>query len=959
MPPRSKSRRRASLPVAIKDEKTLAKRPVMLLVLGPHRSGTSLTARMLECLGAQNSCNLNPPNFANSSGYFEDWDIYQFNDTQLLPRLGRHWSTTRSMDWAAIGKAERSHLGLQALEILRRNYPLSRPLSVLKEPRINETLPFWLSLIEHAGFDVRTVCTVRDPVSVARSLRARDGFSIARGGILYLSAWLSVLPHLQDRSTAFVHYDEVLASPGKSLLAVARALALPIPNDFDLRVHDFSSSHLNPSMRHSVVHRDDVQLEPELLPATIDLYRALLDAAQSQNLRKTARFLSRTETFLSNISPLLADYDASNSASDAARAEADALRHQHTQLQEQLAAAHQSENSDLATRHSSLVTESEALRSERDTLAARVSALEADKADLATRHSSLVTESEDIRSAHSSISTLYSSLVAERDELATRHSSLVTALEELQGRHSALDSRLSTLTTEYSDLVARHSSIVTSYEAVVAERNAMLDGQDTLVARLSALEAEHSHLVADHSCLSTVMNESREHHSLLADLHSSLAAERDALSQERDSLKVSLAGLQAEYDSLHLKHSVFMDDFGNAARELELGKTQLAVKQDSLDAANRVAMARLKEAEVSMADQQQRLKILLSERESLGSRVAALEHEHAQVLRSLEMSNSRCDALQQSLDTRFEELATLAQELSRRHLQLAVASRKMRLTDGVTTSIGDMHTRESHDIGAHQHVSFDCYNAELASGSIAKLSVRLVLHYGKPGIAIFRDQEESVCPIRKWLESGRENGRPYMLLVVGDPSAHNWARNAGGSDFHTVSFLAKAMVETLARAQSPRTPDRQSGTATRGHWLPVAHALVTALSSLQPTFRFDGIQIEPSKLGARLARHIKLTGVSFAGAFARSLHFTLLRKGLTQTMVIPLDQTGTVFDVAEGTAPSLEVKLAARVCASGIVWAPVKAKSMSPLHTYWVKAMASALPSMSALSPGEAVPAKP
>jgi len=467
MPPRPKSKRPASLPVVLKDRKQVATRPVMLLVLGPHRSGTSLTARMLECLGAENSENQLPPKPDNPKGFFEDADIYHFNEAILLPSLRQRWEHCRTVDWTSLSKTQRSRLGLQALEILRRNYPLSKRLSVLKEPRINNTLPFWLSLLEHAGFDVRPVCVVRDPVSVARSLQARNGFSIARGGMAYLSAWTSILPHLQDRDTAFVHYDEIFASPGKSLLTVAHTLALPIPQDFEQRVHEFSSAHLDPGMRHSAVHRDDVPLEPDLLPPVIDLYRALLDAAQSQNVKKTAKFFARSETFLANISPLLTDYDAASTAADTARSELDTLRHQQAHLQEQLAASHQSENSDLATRPSSLVTESEALRSERSALDSRLSTLTAEHSDLATRHSSLVTSQESLVTAleelqghHSSLSTLHSTLVAERDDLVTRHTALVTSHNDLAARLADTEASKQELALLQSDLADRHRALI-------------------------------------------------------------------------------------------------------------------------------------------------------------------------------------------------------------------------------------------------------------------------------------------------------------------------------------------------------------------------------------------------------------------------------------------------------------------------------------------------------------------
>jgi hypothetical protein len=44
--------------------------PTMLLVLGMHRSGTSLVTRLLECLGAVNSINIMPGNRDNPKGFF-------------------------------------------------------------------------------------------------------------------------------------------------------------------------------------------------------------------------------------------------------------------------------------------------------------------------------------------------------------------------------------------------------------------------------------------------------------------------------------------------------------------------------------------------------------------------------------------------------------------------------------------------------------------------------------------------------------------------------------------------------------------------------------------------------------------------------------------------------------------------------------------------------------------------
>lgn len=86
---------------------------VMLLVLGAHRTGTSLTARLLECLGAQNSTTLFPADEFNPKGYFEDWNIYQFNELKLLPTLGVSWHSIGPIDWQ---RAD-THYGFRCLPL--------------------------------------------------------------------------------------------------------------------------------------------------------------------------------------------------------------------------------------------------------------------------------------------------------------------------------------------------------------------------------------------------------------------------------------------------------------------------------------------------------------------------------------------------------------------------------------------------------------------------------------------------------------------------------------------------------------------------------------------------------------------------------------------------------------------------------------------------------------------------
>jgi hypothetical protein len=295
--------------VASESSQASSSRPTMLLVLGMHRSGTSVTTRLLDCLGAVNSVSLMPNQADNPRGYFEDFDIYQFNETKLLPSLKNKWYSVGPVDWTQLSAHDRSKLELEALEILRANYTLSNPLSVLKEPRIGVLLPFWLPLLERAGYRVRIVCAVRDPLSVARSLARRDGLSISHSGALYVTYWLSILSNIQSQAVAFVQFNDIFNNASKSLDKVISKLGILPPDDYEKRLHDFSSSFIDESLRHNHFEIKDLFLETDLLPLAIELYESLVAAARDQSVKKTSQFIAEANNTLFEFTPILYHYD--------------------------------------------------------------------------------------------------------------------------------------------------------------------------------------------------------------------------------------------------------------------------------------------------------------------------------------------------------------------------------------------------------------------------------------------------------------------------------------------------------------------------------------------------------------------------------------------------------------------------------------------------------------------------
>lgn len=281
----------------------------MLLVLGPHRSGTSLVARMLECLGAKNSVNLLPAQPDNPKGFFEDADIVRFNEDQLLPALGVDWFNLQPIDWSRLNESKRSKLVLRAIELLRSNYPTEQGLSVLKEPRISSLLPFWLPALRQAGFETRAVCTVRDPLSVARSLEKRNGLTLAHAGALYAVTWSAIVNSLKSNQVAFVVFDDIFKDAQAVLATIAKSISLELPGDFKEHVEAFKEGHLDRSLRHSSVPFSELALEPELPPIAIEVYRSLISNSQSGDVHKTFHRLAGRLQCFRQLSPLVEQYD--------------------------------------------------------------------------------------------------------------------------------------------------------------------------------------------------------------------------------------------------------------------------------------------------------------------------------------------------------------------------------------------------------------------------------------------------------------------------------------------------------------------------------------------------------------------------------------------------------------------------------------------------------------------------
>jgi hypothetical protein len=245
----------------------------MVVVLGMHRSGTSLVTRALHVLGVSLGDHLMPPvEHNNEKGFWEDLDVNALN-IGLLKTLGRDWHAftpllPNEFSGPAVVAFQES-----ALQILRQRLCTTDCFG-LKDPRMCRLLPFWQDVFVKLQVRVSYVVVCRNPLSVAHSLAKRDGFDLQKACYLWLDHMLESLVWTQNRNRIVVEYDRFLAEPARQLERMAQALSL----SFDAtgpEATGFLTDFLEPSMRHNQHRPEDLELQ-KTLPANLTaLYKLL------------------------------------------------------------------------------------------------------------------------------------------------------------------------------------------------------------------------------------------------------------------------------------------------------------------------------------------------------------------------------------------------------------------------------------------------------------------------------------------------------------------------------------------------------------------------------------------------------------------------------------------------------------------------------------------------------------
>jgi len=284
---------------------TKAKNNKLIVVLGMHRSGTSVITKSLELMGVGLGDDLYPPDFDNPKGFWEDQECIIINETLLrylgsgYDRLGLAWDNVQT-DFQV------SELKLRATQHISRKLIENDGIWGFKDPRTCRLLGFWNEVFLALKCNVSIVIAIRNPASVAASLAARNRISAEKAYFLWLQHVLPALRFMKGARGVVVDYDELLANPYAQIIRISSKLDLPLPDRESSVVKDFENNFLESDLRHTRYTENELALDSRASSMVAVTYNLLLSLAKDQESHEdlcVQNTLNELNTRLREMSP--------------------------------------------------------------------------------------------------------------------------------------------------------------------------------------------------------------------------------------------------------------------------------------------------------------------------------------------------------------------------------------------------------------------------------------------------------------------------------------------------------------------------------------------------------------------------------------------------------------------------------------------------------------------------------
>ena len=229
------------------------RRPIVL-VLGMHRSGTSLCSHILSALGVDMADKIPGPGATsptpdNPRGHWERWEVVEFHDRilRLFNRdyLGRFHDFALPVAWWADPRV--AQIKGEIVAFLEQR--MGAGYFGFKDPRTVRLMPVWHQIFNELKLAPKVVLCLRNPAQVARSLNARDGLDSEIGEYRWLIHMIDFFRYGSNFDYCAVKYEDWFDNPAANVEKLQKFLDLPWQqSEADLAL--LLSDVIDPGARH-------------------------------------------------------------------------------------------------------------------------------------------------------------------------------------------------------------------------------------------------------------------------------------------------------------------------------------------------------------------------------------------------------------------------------------------------------------------------------------------------------------------------------------------------------------------------------------------------------------------------------------------------------------------------------------------------------------------------------------
>lgn len=645
-------------------------------------------ARALSLHGAALPLRMLPAQSDNPLGFWESSDVVDIND-RLLAAMDLEWSDPFLAPQARYLSNIEGGFFDEAVAALQSNFEGRSPI-VLKDPRISVLKEFWGRVLIRAGYRPVYVIMVRNPIEVASSLTARNGFSRERAILIWASHMVAAVRDTADAVRVFVSYDQLISDWRGTLARIESATGATLPRRSAAASVE-TDRFISVAQRH---HHADPPDGAQIWPPAAELYELAVRAANGAELDQ-ARFAAvraHLEQLQGLLAPVFAEGQLDQKSLRAAQivAEREAadlsarvnamteelgIRQSHLEAVEQAAIEDRHRAKELLAESSARVAALESQLTERDDRldaleqaghieAVKLAAALSESRDQAGRlEAELVTRQLHIEALEHAIDDLRVRHSAALDEAAAHVASLEAAMAERQDRIEALERTHEEAQERSFAQNAALKARIAALEGEIAEGQARIDASSRdiaeALAHVASLEAE---IIERQSHLEAVERASAD------DRAREIAALAEALAR--------IVSLEVEIDErrsyLEAVERASAEDRARQAARLEEASMHIA----SLEAA--VAQGRSHFEAVEKANAEERVLQASALADAL-ARAALLEVEFAERRADHEVAE-RSNAEEQAhraaaLAKALAQVASLEAELAERRLHLEAVER--------------------------------------------------------------------------------------------------------------------------------------------------------------------------------------------------------------------------------------------------------------------------------------------